>query len=110
MVLHHVAIAQPVIAAWVTAARGQDVGVERGWFDRLNAQHAREQANCTKAETLDLRNAFTSGGRICTILCNHRSFEPWLLRVLLRQKVHANDRWMDLYRRFAPGHCCRAYR
>ena len=30
------------------------MGVERGWFDQLNAQHAREQANCTKAETLDL--------------------------------------------------------
>jgi uncharacterized damage-inducible protein DinB len=55
VVMHHVAIAHPVIAAWVkAAARGQDVGVERGWFDQLNAQHAREQANCTKAETRDL--------------------------------------------------------
>jgi hypothetical protein len=55
VVMHHVAIAHPVIAAWVTAAaRGQDVGVERGWFDQLNAQHAREQANCTKAKTRDL--------------------------------------------------------
>jgi hypothetical protein len=37
-----------------SAARGQDVGVERGWIDQFNAQHAREQATCTKAETLDL--------------------------------------------------------
>jgi uncharacterized damage-inducible protein DinB len=55
VVMHHVAIAHPVIAEWVTAAaRGQDVGVERGRIDQFNAQHAREQANCTKAETLDL--------------------------------------------------------
>jgi uncharacterized damage-inducible protein DinB len=55
VVMHHVAIAHPVIAAWVTAAaRGQDVGVERGRIDQFNAQHAREQATCTKAETLDL--------------------------------------------------------
>jgi hypothetical protein len=55
VVLHHVAIAHPVIAEWVTAAaRGKDVGVDRGWFDQLNVQHAREQANCTKAETRDL--------------------------------------------------------
>jgi hypothetical protein len=55
VVLHRVAIAHPVIAEWVTAAaRGQDVSVERGWFDQVNAQHAREQAHCTKAETLAL--------------------------------------------------------
>jgi uncharacterized protein YaeQ len=36
------------------AARGQDVGVEHGWVDQINAQHAREQANCTRAETLAL--------------------------------------------------------
>ena len=55
VVMHHVAIAHPVIAEWVTAAaRGQDVGIERGRIDQFNAQHAREQATCTKAETLDL--------------------------------------------------------
>jgi hypothetical protein len=55
VVMHHVAIAQPVIAEWVTAAaRGQDVGIEKGRIDQVNAQHAREQANCPKAETLDL--------------------------------------------------------
>jgi hypothetical protein len=54
VVMHHIAITHPVLAAWVTAARGQDVGVERSWFDQLNAQHAREQANCTEAETRDL--------------------------------------------------------
>jgi uncharacterized damage-inducible protein DinB len=55
VVMHHVAIAHPVIAGWVTAAaHGRDVGVERGWFDQVNAQHAREQAQCTKAETLAL--------------------------------------------------------
>ena len=30
------------------------MSVERGWFDQVNAQHAREQAHCTKAETLAL--------------------------------------------------------
>jgi uncharacterized damage-inducible protein DinB len=55
VVMHHVAIAHPVIAEWVTAAaRGQDVGVEEARVDQFNAQHAREQANCTKAETLAL--------------------------------------------------------
>jgi hypothetical protein len=55
VVMHHVASAHPVIAEWVTAAaRGQDVSVARGWFDQVNAQHAREQAHCTKAETLAL--------------------------------------------------------
>jgi uncharacterized damage-inducible protein DinB len=55
VVMHHVAIAHPLIAAWVTAAaRGQDVGVERGRIDQFNAQHACEQATCTKAEMLDL--------------------------------------------------------
>jgi hypothetical protein len=54
VVMHHVALAHPVIAEWVTAARGQDVGIERGRIDQCNAQHAREQANCPKAETLDL--------------------------------------------------------
>ena len=49
VVMHHVAIAHPVIAAWVTAAaRGQDVGVERGRIDQFNAQHAREQAITTR--------------------------------------------------------------
>jgi uncharacterized damage-inducible protein DinB len=55
VVMHHVAIAHPLIAEWVTAAaRGQDTGVEHAWVDRFNAQHAREQANCTKAETIEL--------------------------------------------------------
>jgi uncharacterized damage-inducible protein DinB len=55
VVMHHVAIAHPVIAAWVTAAaRGQDVGIERDRIDQFNAQHAREQATCTKVETLAL--------------------------------------------------------
>jgi uncharacterized damage-inducible protein DinB len=55
VVMHHIAIAHPIIAGWVmAAARGQDAGVEHGWVDQLNAQHAREQANCSKAETLDL--------------------------------------------------------
>jgi hypothetical protein len=30
------------------------VDVEHSWVDEFNAQHAREQATCTKAETLDL--------------------------------------------------------
>jgi uncharacterized damage-inducible protein DinB len=55
VVMHHVAIAHPFIAEWVSAAaRGQDVDVEHSWVDEFNAQHAREQATCTKAETLDL--------------------------------------------------------
>jgi hypothetical protein len=53
VVMHHVAIAHPRIAEWVTAApRGQDVGVDEGWVDQFNAQHAREQATCTKKEFL----------------------------------------------------------
>jgi hypothetical protein len=38
----------------MAAARGQDAGIERGRIDQFNAQHAREQAHCTKEETLDL--------------------------------------------------------
>lgn len=53
---HHVAVSHEVVAGLVkTVASGQSVpGLTMARLDELNAQHAREHAGCTRAETLAL--------------------------------------------------------
>ena len=63
---HHVALGHAAIANLIkTVASGQSVpNLTMETIDQRNAQHAREHANCTKAETLELhkKNAATAAG------------------------------------------------
>lgn len=63
---HHVALGHAAIANLIkTVASGQSVpNLTMEALDKMNAQHAREHANCTKAETLELykKNAATAAG------------------------------------------------
>jgi len=53
---HHVAGAhEPISGIVKTLAAGQSIsGFTMGMLDEMNAKHAKEFANCTKAETLEL--------------------------------------------------------
>ena len=55
---HHLARAFEAVAGLVTAvASGQPPGnFSRKMLDEMNAQHAKEHADCTKAETIALHN------------------------------------------------------
>ena len=68
VVAHHAALGHAGIANLVKAiASGQSVpNLTMATIDERNAQHAREHANCTKAETLELlkRNAATAASLV----------------------------------------------
>jgi hypothetical protein len=53
---HHFAVAlEPVSQLVKAVAAGQSPGkVTRAMLDEMNAQHAKDHANCTKAETINL--------------------------------------------------------
>lgn len=56
MVAHHIAVAHEIIGGLIkTLAEGKPgPNIPMSALDEMNAQHAREQAGCTKAETLAL--------------------------------------------------------
>ncbi len=68
VVAHHVAEGHKIIAGLVQAvAAGQSLPtLTMEMLDQMNAEHARQHANCTRAETLDLlrQNAALAAGTV----------------------------------------------
>ena len=68
VVARHVAEGHKAIAGLIQlAATGQPLpGLTMEMLDQMNAEHARQHANCTKAETLELlrQNAALAGGLV----------------------------------------------
>ena len=76
---HHIAAAYEPIAHFVqVVGTGQPLPpMTAEMLDQLNAEHAREYANCGKAETLEL---LRSGGRARPTSCAASATSSWIAR------------------------------
>jgi ribosomal protein S18 acetylase RimI-like enzyme len=51
---HFASVLEPISAAIATVVAGQSLPFTNEWVDEMNARHAKDHADCTKAETIQL--------------------------------------------------------